>query len=97
MYFIEWGLFVECCSEILESIFEDLLFQYSMIKCIVLCDQFTVTSLLLLLMQKLYFMRLVAYLLTTSMETEIYLSQLQFNDIWVHVQNERRIITAFNM
>lgn len=27
------------------------------------------------------------------METEIYLSQLQFNDIWVHVQNERRIIT----
>jgi hypothetical protein len=48
-------------------------------------------------MQKLYFMRLVAYLLTTSMETEIYLSQLQFNDIWVHVQNERRIITAFNM
>ena len=62
MYFIEWSLFVECCSEILESIFEDLLFQYSVIKCIVLCDQLTVISLLSLLMQRLYFMRLVAYL-----------------------------------
>lgn len=31
---------MECCSEILESIFEDLLFQYSVIKCIFLCDQF---------------------------------------------------------